>query len=187
MASQHQPGDPGPYEELGVPPTASAAEIRAAYVALAREHHPDRLGQRAPADRDRAAQRMARVNAAWTLLSDPARRAAYDARAGLGEAGTSWGVRDPGTAFRPVDDDDGDDPPSWLLDDTPSGAPTLPRAATLAPAVLATLGVGAVFFAAVLGFGGLLIGGFFLLACAGLSFLALPFVALINASRSERG
>jgi hypothetical protein len=40
---------------------------------------------------------------------------------------------------------------------------------------------------AFLGYGGLLIAGFFLLAVAGLSFLALPFVALINASRSDRG
>lgn len=186
MASQHQPGGgPGLYDELGVAPTASPAEIRVAYVALARQHHPDRMGGRAPAERERAAARMARVNAAWTVLSDPAKRAAYDARNGLGVgAEAAWNVRDPGGAFVPFDDSDDIDP--RLLDDTPTGAPAIPRALAFVPAVLAGAGVAAVVLGAVLGFSGLLIGGFFLLACAGLSFLALPFVALINASRSER-
>jgi len=185
MASQHQPGGgPDPYAELGVAPTASTAEIRTAYVALARQHHPDRMGGREPAERDRAAARMARVNAAWTLLSDPARRAAYDARAGHDVPAPAWNVRDPGTAFTPYED--GDDVDPRLLDDTPTGAPTIPRAFAFVPAALGTAGAGAVVLGAILGFGGLLIGGFFLLALAGLSFLALPFVALINASRNER-
>lgn len=186
MASPHLPGgEPGHYEELGVAPTATAAEIRAAYVALARKHHPDRLGGRSDAERTHAAARMARVNAAWTVLSDPARRAAYDARHRVDAAGPASSVRDPGYGFTPFDE--GDDPDPRLLDDTPTGAPTLPRAVALLPAVLAALGAVTVLFAAILGFGGLLIAGFFLLACSGLSFLALPFVALINASRSERG
>jgi len=168
-----------------VPPTASPAEIRAAYVALAREHHPDRMGDHAEPARARSAARMARVNAAWTVLSDPGKRAAYDARLGLGEAASRRAnVRDPGHAFTPFDD--GDDVDPRLLDDTPTGAPTLPRSLALVPAVLAATGVGAVGFGALLGFGGLVIAGFFVLALAGLSFLALPFVALINASRAER-
>lgn len=166
-------------------PTADAAEIRAAYVALARVHHPDRLGGREPGERERATARMARVNAAWTLLSDPTRRAAYDARSGLGPTPASaWNVRDPGSAFTPLHDDDDLDP--RLLDDIPTGAPSIPRAFAFVPAVFGGAGVAAVVLGAVLGFGGLLIGGFFLLACAGLSFLALPFVALVNASRNER-
>lgn len=185
MASPPHPrGEPEHYDELGVAPTASAAEIRAAYVALARQHHPDRLGRRAEEERTRAAARMARVNAAWTVLSDPTKRAAYDARRGLAASGPSANVRDPGGAFTPFDD--GDDPDPRLFDDTPTGAPTLPRSLALVPAVLAALGAGGVVLGALLGFGGLLIGGFFLLACSGLCFLALPFVALINASRAER-
>lgn len=59
------------YDELGVAPSAEDAVIRAAYRALARSLHPD-----APGGGD--AERMARVNAAWTVLGDPAARAEYD-------------------------------------------------------------------------------------------------------------
>jgi len=183
MADPQERSGPRHYEELGVPPTATPAEIRAAYVALAREHHPDRLGGRADVVRADSAARMARVNAAWTVLSDPGRRAAYDASHGV-DGRPGFDVRDPGTTFRPLEDDDDVDP--RLLDDTPTGAPTLPRALAFLPAALASVGAGAVVLGALIGLGGLLIGGFFLLALSGLSFLALPFVALINASRSER-
>ena len=184
MAAVDPRPEHGHYEELGVPPTATAAEIRAAYVALARAHHPDRNTARPAGERARAAARMARVNAAWTVLSDPQRRAAYDARHGVGTGAARFGVRE--AEGRWVAFDDGDDVDPRLLDDTPTGAPTVPRALAFVPAVLAALGAAAVVLGAVLGFGGLLIGGFFLLAMSGLSFLALPFVALVNASRAER-
>lgn len=61
------------YDTLGVAPGASADEVKAAYRALARHLHPDRR-----AGDERAASAMARVNEAWRVLSDPARRAAYD-------------------------------------------------------------------------------------------------------------
>lgn len=60
------------YQLLGVTPTASVEEIRAAYRRLARTLHPDAHGGTAdPA--------MASVNEAWRVLSDPGRRATYDA------------------------------------------------------------------------------------------------------------
>jgi molecular chaperone DnaJ len=59
-----------PYAALGVPPSATRVAIRAAYRALARRHHPDRGGD---------ASRMAALNAAWHILKDDDRRAAYDA------------------------------------------------------------------------------------------------------------
>lgn len=59
------------YDTLGVRANASAAEIRDAYRALARRHHPDR------GSRDAAA--MAAINEAHRVISDPARRAVYDA------------------------------------------------------------------------------------------------------------
>ena len=60
------------YQLLGVAPTASVDEIRAAYRRLARALHPDAHG-------GVAAPAMASVNEAWRVLSDPGRRANYDA------------------------------------------------------------------------------------------------------------
>ena len=53
-------------------PTATTDEIRQAYRGLARRLHPDRAGPGSSA-------RMAAVNQAWFVLSDPGRRAIYDA------------------------------------------------------------------------------------------------------------
>lgn len=61
-----------PYRVLGVEPTADFATIQAAYRRLMREHHPDRTGA---GDDDQAQA----INAAFTLLKDPARRARLDA------------------------------------------------------------------------------------------------------------
>lgn len=185
MGHQHDGGQPRHYDELGVAPSASPAEIRAAYVALARRHHPDRMGTSSEVARAEAAARMARVNAAWTVLSDPAKRAAYDSRFGGADASASGAhLRDPDSSFEPFDTSDDVDP--RLFDDTPTGAASIPRLFALAPAVLAAVGTGMVLGGAFLGYGGMLIAGFFVLAIAGLSFLALPFVALVNASRSDR-
>lgn len=59
-----------PYETLGVPRDASKSDIKHAYKRKAREHHPDRGGDKV-AFQD--------VNAAQQLLLDDARRAKYDA------------------------------------------------------------------------------------------------------------
>ena len=61
-----------PYEVLGVPPSATAEEIRAAYRRLTLAYHPDRN----PAPQ--AGHWMAQINRAYAILSDPAQRAAYD-------------------------------------------------------------------------------------------------------------
>ncbi|MBN1640736.1 MAG: DnaJ domain-containing protein [Anaerolineae bacterium] len=64
------------YGLLGVPPRASQAEIRTAYRRLARRLHPD---ANPPAGDDAAAnRRMATLNEAYGVLSDPTRRAQYD-------------------------------------------------------------------------------------------------------------
>ncbi|HET6147899.1 MAG TPA: J domain-containing protein [Polyangia bacterium] len=67
---------PDPYAVLGVDRSATAAEIRAAYLALVARYHPDRH-QGNPLE-DLASQRIAEINQAYELLSDPARRAAFD-------------------------------------------------------------------------------------------------------------
>jgi curved DNA-binding protein CbpA len=57
------------YAILRVDPEAKREVIRAAYVSLAKEHHPDAGG---------AVERMVVLNEAWAVLGDVKRRAAYD-------------------------------------------------------------------------------------------------------------
>jgi curved DNA-binding protein CbpA len=65
-----------PYAVLGVPHTATEADIRAAYLALMAKYHPDRH-QGNPLE-DLAAAKVAEINSAYDILSNPKRRAAYD-------------------------------------------------------------------------------------------------------------
>jgi len=67
-----------PYRVLDVRHDASAEDIKQRWRELAREHHPDRAGADT-VERDRLTTRMARINAAYDVLSDPVRRARYDA------------------------------------------------------------------------------------------------------------
>ena len=61
------------YEILGVPRSASQAEIKKAFRKLAREHHPDRnAGDKA------AEKRFKDLNEANAVLSDPDKRKQYD-------------------------------------------------------------------------------------------------------------
>ncbi len=68
-----------PYEVLGISPTASAEDIKAAYRRLAKKWHPDSN----PGDAT-AAERFKELSAAYAILSDPARRAAFDAERRMG-------------------------------------------------------------------------------------------------------
>ena len=67
------------YEVLGVPQTASAADVRRAFLALARRFHPDVHVLADAATQRRAAACMRAVNDAWAVLGDAGRRASYDA------------------------------------------------------------------------------------------------------------
>lgn len=78
------------YAALGVGRDATADDIKKAFRKLARKYHPD-VSKEADAE-----ARMKEVNEAYTVLSDPEKRAAYDQ---LGR-----GYR-PGQEFRP--------PPDW--------------------------------------------------------------------------
>src|SRR5438105_2999750 len=66
------------YDLLGVPPEATAEEIRAAYRTLVQLFHPDRLAHLKLESRQFAEERLKALNRAYEVLGDPARRAAYD-------------------------------------------------------------------------------------------------------------
>ncbi len=80
-----------PYAVLGVAREASAAEIRKAYRALAKKHHPDLHSGDA-----RAEARFKRISAAYDLLGDAKKRARFD----RGEIDASGAERGPRHAYR---------------------------------------------------------------------------------------
>ncbi|MCA9664688.1 MAG: J domain-containing protein [Myxococcales bacterium] len=67
------------YNILGVPPTATQEQIKAAYRRLALRHHPDKNPS------PEAAERFRRCTEAYNVLSDESRRASYD-RLRLGQS-----------------------------------------------------------------------------------------------------
>jgi len=71
-----------PYVTLGIPAGASREVAARAHRRLAKRFHPD--VNPGPA----AAERMRRINEAWRILSNPARRAAHDTGSGTGS--TRW-------------------------------------------------------------------------------------------------
>lgn len=75
------------YAALGVAPSASPEEVRAAFRAAALRAHPDRAS---PASSDE----FVRVQMAWEVLSDPAARREYDAARAAAAARAQVAVAD---------------------------------------------------------------------------------------------
>ena len=157
------------YEVLGVGPGASADELRRAYLALARRHHPDVAGG--------SAERMQALTAAWSVLGDPARRAAYDRSLG---APTPPGAE----PFRPFDDSPAPDPLDQL--DVPyRPAPTVNRSLPLVPVGLFAATVAVFCVGMVTGIAALLGFAVVLFVVASLGFFVLPLLALSRARDDE--
>ena len=84
---------PTPYETLGIKPDATAAQIKSAYLKLAKKHHPDLN----PGDK-RAEERFKAISAAHDLLGDPEKRARFD-RGEIDATGQAQGP-DPRRTYR---------------------------------------------------------------------------------------
>jgi curved DNA-binding protein len=83
------------YEVLGVPKTASEADIKKAYRKLARQYHPDRN----PGDKQ-AETRFKEVQEAYDILSDKSKREQYDRFGFAGPGGGFPGGGGGGAPFR---------------------------------------------------------------------------------------
>jgi molecular chaperone DnaJ len=74
------------YAILGVPKNADAAAIKKVYRKLAQQHHPD-----ANPGNTQAEDRFKEISAAYDVLGDPDKRAAYDRARDMGPAGFGGG------------------------------------------------------------------------------------------------
>lgn len=159
------------YDVLGVAPGATSAEVRQAYLALARRHHPDRHGG--------DTTRMQALNQAWAVLGDPVQRARYDRS--LDRPGSRLAPEAPPAA---APRSDAEDLLADLADDRPiGGRVVLPGWLSLLPPATFAASVGLVV-------GGGLFGSAPMLALAAIAFavscalfLAAPFVALLGSRR----
>jgi len=97
-----------PYSILGVPRSASEADIKKAYRKLAKELHPD-----ANRDNPKASERFSQVTQAYDFLSDKDKRARFDRGEIDGDGNPSMpfgfgrGQAGSGSTFRPNDFDFG--------------------------------------------------------------------------------
>ncbi|MHB1138723.1 MAG: J domain-containing protein [Microthrixaceae bacterium] len=182
------------YEVLGVADDIDAVELRRAYLQLARRHHPDRVADADEADRATAAVRMQEVNAAWNVLGDPARRAAYDRQLAAatgrsdvsGSAALRSSVQRPSSDFTPYWEHDEDDDDSWRYEPDEVNPDTVPPKLLLAaPAASFVLGVALLAASAPTGIRALTASGLVLLGLSALLFVGAPVVALFKSQITE--
>lgn len=72
------------YDVLEVSQRASFTVVKAAYRSLAQSHHPDKN----PGQQESSGERLAEINNAYAVLSDPAKRSNYDQTLGRRGAAT---------------------------------------------------------------------------------------------------
>jgi hypothetical protein len=182
------------YDVLGVSPTATTAEIRRAYVGLARRHHPDFHATADARTRAGSEREMRQINEAWAVLSDPDSRRRYDRDRAAGRA-RSAGVTPPprprptggaDPSFRPHDPSDEIDPRD-LLDDTPiAGAAEVPRWVQITPVALLGTSLASLAVALVTSIRPLLALGVVTFVLAAVSFLLAPVFAVVRSAQTDR-
>ncbi len=100
------------YRVLGVAAGADGPSIRRAYLAAAREHHPDRVIGADAARRQVSENKMRAANEAWRILGDAELKKQYDrdrARAASSKASTAAAAARPAATFVPTHDPSGGD------------------------------------------------------------------------------
>ena len=168
------------YDLLGVEPGASLAEIQRAYRLLALRHHPDVAPDADPA-------RMAAINGAWSVLSDPSRRRTYDEGLGRPEAPARPAPPPrPESGWQPLEyDDDEDVDPEDLSDDPYTDVERRPSDMLVMTPVLLALGAVALFFLSIMsGSNGLRTFSMLLVPLAGVGFVLAPLIVMLR-SRSR--
>lgn len=85
-----------PFDVLGLKPGTDGRDIRAAYLKLARQFHPDRFTMASPEVRRSAHELMQQVNHAFAVLTNPRERARYERQRRLAEKRRSTGSRSDG-------------------------------------------------------------------------------------------
>lgn len=174
------------YQVLGVPRGATAAEIRRAYLRLARAHHPDHHVAAGRAEQAAAERRMREVNAAWQVLSDPERRRRYDDGLDLGPRAAVVEEEPPRT-WRPFDegwDIDPDDLDPRL--DVAAPRPRFGRVLALAPVAFLVVGLGALVVGGVANLRPLMAMAFACLALSFLLFVTAPVAVVLESRRHDR-
>lgn len=73
-------GEPDHYAILNVPQGIKSEDIKAAYLQRIGEYHPDRVASLGAEIREVAERRSKQINEAYSVLSDPKKRASYDVR-----------------------------------------------------------------------------------------------------------
>jgi hypothetical protein len=162
------------YEVLGVEYDIDAAALRKAYVAKAREFHPDFHASESAEIRANAEMRMRLINTAWEVLGPASSRASYDKElrnTGRLESDSLAGPHrshDTGVYAEP-EYASGSAPPRWLT--------MVPILCLFAAVVSFALGI-------VTGLPALLAGAVILALVGAVMFVVAPLVAL---KRSKQG
>ncbi len=177
-------GLPTHYEVLGVRPDATQDEIRRAYHALARRHHPDTQPAAEASAAREAGLAMAAVNDAWKVLGDPARRRAYDD--GAGDRGHTTAPPPPTDPdeWVPVHEGVEDWDEDWDDDDRPPLVVGGFGLVVMVPVLLVVFAVGLFFFSTMAQSTVLRNVAIVLLPVAGFGFVAAPLLVMVR-SRSR--